>query len=82
MKMEEQFIIEVWDLFKEYITPKNLDTAANHFVDFIVDNDVDEDTLNSLIGMDATLDDAIKAMLRELQGTDDADELNFDDEDY
>ena len=34
--MEEQLIIEIWDLFKEYIPGKNMDTAANHFVDFLV----------------------------------------------
>lgn len=82
--MEEQLIIEIWDLFKEYIPAKNMDIAANHFVDFLVDKDVDTDTLESLQGLDNHLDDAIKALLREEAGYDDdeEDEEYFEDEDY
>jgi hypothetical protein len=80
--MDEQLIIETWDLFKEYIPTKNLETAANHFVDFLVDHDVDEDVLNGLIGMDSTLDDAIKSMLKELDGYEDEEEIDLDDEEY
>ena len=80
--MDEQLIIETWDLFKEYIPAKNLETAANHFVDFLVDHDVDEDVLSGLVGMDSTLDEAIKSMLKELDGYEDEEELDLDDEDY
>lgn len=82
--MEEQLIIEIWDLFKEYIPAKNMDIAANHFVDFLVDKDVSTDTLESLQGLDNSLDDAIKALLREEAGYDDEgeDEEYLEDEDY
>ncbi len=80
--MDEQLIIETWDLFKEYIPSKNLETAANHFVDFLVDHDVSEDVLNGLLGMDSALDEAIKSMLKELDGYEDEEEIDFDDEDY
>ena len=82
--MEEQLIIEIWDLFKEYIPAKNMDIAANHFVDFLTDHDVDIETLEGLQGMDSHLDDAIKALLREEAGYDDEDEGEeyFEDEDY
>jgi hypothetical protein len=82
--MEEHLIIEVWDLFKEYIPGKNIDIAANHFVDFLVDKDVDTKVLESLQGLDSHLDEAIKALLREEQGYDDADEdeESYEDEDY
>jgi hypothetical protein len=81
--MEEQLIIEIWDLFKEYIPSKNMDTAANHFVDFLVDKDVTTAILESLQGLDNHLDEAIKALLREEAGFDEEseDELE-DDEDY
>jgi hypothetical protein len=80
--MNEQLIIDIWDLFKEYVAPKNLETAANHFVDFLVDNDVDTEMLESLQGLDHNLDEAIKALLREESGYDDEEEeLDFDDED-
>jgi hypothetical protein len=81
--MEEQLIIEIWDLFKEYIPAKNMDTAANHFVDFLVDNDVSTETLEGLQGLDNHLDEAIKALLREEAGYDDEgeDEEYYEDED-
>ncbi len=82
--MEEQQIIEIWDLFKEYITGKNLEIAANHYVDFLSDHDVDKDTLAGLQGMDNHLDEAIKAFLREEEGYDEAEEDDdyYEDEDY
>lgn len=81
--MEEQQIIEIWDLFKEYITGKNLDIAANHYVDFLSDHDVDADTLSGLTGLDTHLDEAIKAFLKEEEGYDDEPEDEYlDDEDY
>ena len=35
--MEEDLIIEIWDVFKEYISDKNKETAANHFVDMLIE---------------------------------------------
>lgn len=82
--MEEQLIIEIWDLFKEYIPAKNMDIAANHFVDFLVDKDVDTGVLEGLQGLDNHLDEAIKVLLREEAGYDDEDdeEEYYEDEDY
>jgi hypothetical protein len=81
--MDEQLIIGIWDLFKEYIPAKNMDVAANHFVDFLSDNDVSSGVLGGLQGMDSHLDDAIKVFLKEEEGYDDEideDEL-YEDED-
>jgi len=81
--MDEQLIIGIWDLFKEYIPAKNMDVAANHFVDFLSDNDVSSAVLGGLQGMDSHLDDAIKVFLKEEEGYDDEideDEL-YEDED-
>ena len=61
--MEEDLIIEVWDVFKEYIPEKNKDTAANHFVDFLLGKDVDQSVLEALVGFDRHLDDAIELVL-------------------
>ena len=82
--MEEQLIIEIWDLFKEYIPAKNMDIAANHFVDFLSDHDVSAGVLGGLQGMDTHLDDAIKALIKEEEGFDDTEEdlYNEEDEDY
>lgn len=81
--MEEDLIIEIWDVFKEYISDKNKETAANHFVDFLVGKDVDLDTLKSLVGFDASLDDAIELVVGEEEQDDDFDEddIHYEDED-
>ena len=76
--MEEDLIIEVWDIFKEYISDKNKDTAANHFVDFLVGKDVEGSVLEAVMGYDSHLDDAIKLVLDTELDSDD----NFDEDDY
>ena len=75
--MEEDLIIEVWDVFKEYISDKNKDTAANHFVDFLLGKDVEISVLKGLVGYDTHLDDAI-----ELVAGDDVEEDEFDEDDW
>ena len=63
--MEEDLIIEIWDVFKEYISDKNRDTAANHFVDFLLGKDVETDVLKALVGYDDALDNAIELVVGE-----------------
>jgi hypothetical protein len=74
--MEEDAIIEVWDVFKEYIADKNKDTAANHFVDYLVGKDVEISVLEGLVGYDNHLDDAIALVV------DDQEEDDTDEDDY
>jgi len=74
--MDEGLIIEVWDIFREYIPDKNKETAASQFVDFLVGKDVDSSVLESLIGYDSHLDDAIKYVLE----TDDHLDEEIDDD--
>jgi hypothetical protein len=73
--MEEDQIIEVWDIFKEYMSDKNKEMAANHYVDFLLGRDVEQSVLQSVMGYDSFLDEAIKLVL------DDTDESTSDDED-
>jgi hypothetical protein len=80
--MEEDLIIEVWDVFKEYIPEKNKDTAANHFVDFLLGKDVDQSVLEALVGFDSHLDDAIELVLdKETEDDYTDDDEYFEDED-
>ena len=72
--MEEDLIIEIWDVFKEYISDKNKETAANHFVDMLIGKDVEINVLKGLIGYDPHLDDAITLATE--------DEFAEEDEDY
>jgi hypothetical protein len=79
--MEEHLIIEVWDTFKDYIPEKSRDTAASQFIDFLVGQDVEIETLESVLGYDPHLDTAITFSLNELKDPeDDEEDLDFEDE--
>jgi len=85
--MEEDLIIEIWDTFKEYVPEKNRDTAATHFIDFLIGRDVEMSVIESLVGFDPHLDNAIELVLEESNGTDSDNNTEDwdryeDDEDY
>jgi len=77
--MEEDLIIGVWDTFKDYMPEKNRETAANHYVDFLVGQDVSVEVLESVMGFDPHLDSAIKLILDEFN---EIDELDAEDDYY
>ena len=83
--MDENLIMVVWDMFREYIPEKNRDMAANQYVDFLLGHDIDVETLNAYTGYDNHLDDAIKTASAD-ESEDDEDEYNEEgydeDEDY
>ena len=80
--MDESLIIETWDIFKEYISEKNRDTAASHYVDFLLGQDVELSVLEGLTGFDSSLDQAIELVIGENQEDDEIDEDDYDyDED-
>ena len=76
--MEEDLIIEIWDVFKEYISDKNKEIAANHFVDFLLGKDVETSTLKALVGYDSALDDAIELVTEDEEVDADVDEDDWD----
>jgi hypothetical protein len=80
--MEESLIIEVWDTFKEYVPEKNRETAANHYVDFLVGKDVEVSVLEGLMGYDPHLDSAIELVVGENEEFEEEDEYGSEDEDY
>jgi len=83
--MDENLIMVVWDMFREYIPEKNRDMAANQYVDFLLGHDISVETLNAYTGYDNHLDEAIKTASAD-EFEDDEDEYNEDgydeDEDY
>ncbi len=84
--MDENLIITVWDIFREYISEKNREMAANQYVDFLLGNDISAETLSGYTGYDPHLDEAIKLVVEE-EGVDDdepfdEDNLGYEDEDY
>jgi len=78
--MEESLIIGVWDVFKDYVPEKNRDTAANHYVDFLLGHDIEPSALASYVGYDVHLDHAIHLVIEDEQEYDDEEEDQ--DEDY
>ncbi len=76
--MEEDLIIEIWDVFKEYISDKNKETAANHFVDFLTGKDVELSVLKGLVGYDSHLDEAIELVVGEEEEEEEFDEDDWD----
>lgn len=85
--MDEQLIFEIWDTFRDNIPEKGRDTAATQFIDFLVNRDVEADTLEGLLGYDSHLDSAITVVLEEFRSDetdeDDDDDSYYDeDEDY
>lgn len=79
--MDEGLIIEIWDVFKEYVSDKNKEMAANQFVDFLIGKDIDTDVLNGLLGYDQYLDDAIELALDSEESYEEFDEEDsYDDE--
>jgi hypothetical protein len=81
--MEEDLIIELWDVFKEYISEKNREVAANQYVDFLLGKDVELEVLEGLTGYDPHLDDAIQLVVgeeKEQEDPDDEDNWDFDED--
>ena len=72
--MEEQQIIDIWEMFKDYIVEKNRDTAAHQYIEFLVSQDVDFEIIEGLKGYDVHLDNAIELVLD--QEKDDIDQEN------
>jgi hypothetical protein len=79
--MEEDQIIGVWDTFKDYIPEKNRETAATHFVDFLIAQDVELSVLESVMGFDSHLDSAIQLIVDEFNDENQIDEDDTYDED-
>ena len=81
--MDENLVITLWDVFREYIPEKNREMAANQYVDFLLGNDIDADTLSGFMGYDPHLDDAIKTVVDEVKEEEDSDDYDdYEDEDY
>lgn len=82
--MEETLIMEVWDLFREYIPEKNREMAANQYVDFLLGKDISVDDLSAYTGYDPHLDEAIKSVTDDensYEDDEDSDEF-YEDEEY
>ena len=74
--LNETQIGDIWLLFADYIDKKQLEAAAERYVDLLADYGVSDRTLQTATGVDSTLDQAIEYYLDE-----DSDEGD-DEDDY
>jgi len=61
--MKDEFFADAWMLFKEYMDKKNIELAAEKYVDMLIDYGVDDERLEDLLGSDKYLDAAIQYYL-------------------
>jgi len=71
--MDEREIADVWMMFKEYMDKKQVDIAAERYVDLLADYGVDDEQFKSVLGTDAVLDHAINYYLELDEDLDDED---------
>ena len=73
--MKEDLIADLWTVVIEHISEKHRADVAADFVNTLMDYGIKESTLESLLGVDPYLDDAIEYVI-------DGEEIAEDDEDY
>lgn len=73
--MNENQIADIWMLFKEYVDKKAIEGLAERYVDLLADHGISDKTLESSIGYDESLDEAIEYYL------DQDSEESYEDED-
>jgi hypothetical protein len=77
--LNEQQIGDIWVFFTEFIEKKQLETAAERYVDLLADFGTSDRIMQGVIGIDPVLDQAIEYYMDEEddEEDDDIDELEF-----
>ncbi len=76
--LNESQIGDIWLIFADYIDKKQLEVAAERYVDLLADYGVSDRVMQSAMGVDHTLDQAIEYYLdEEDEEDDDYKELDF-----
>lgn len=78
--MEDTQIMDIWDLFAEHIPEKHRDSVAAQYIEYLLNHDVEIEVLESLIGNDDHLDEAIEEAIEGSSYYDE--ELDDDDGSY
>jgi len=61
--MNEEFVTDLWDLFKSYLDKKHIEIAAEKYIDMLIDYGVDDIQLKEMLGNEKHLDAAIQYYL-------------------
>jgi hypothetical protein len=76
--LNETQIGDVWMLFSDFIDKKQVEAAAERYVDLLADYNVSDRVLQGAMGVDGILDQAIEYYLdEESDDDDDIKELDF-----
>jgi hypothetical protein len=77
--LNETQIGDIWLLFADYIDKKQIEVAAERYVELLADYGVRDSVLEGATGVDGTLDSAIEYYLDEdsQEDEDDLKELDF-----
>ena len=74
--MNEEHIVEIWTLFREYLDKKQIEVVAEKYVDILADYGVSDQMFKESLGSDIQLDNAIQYYL-------DLDtDVDYNDEDW
>jgi len=73
--MNEEFVADIWTLLKPFLDKKQVELAAEKYVDTLIDYGMDDTQLQDILGIDKDLDHAITYYLE-------MDEVDIDEEDW
>tara|TARA_B110000503_G_scaffold69653_1_gene108560 strand:- start:7281 stop:7511 length:231 start_codon:yes stop_codon:yes gene_type:complete len=76
--MEDSQIAELWTTLKEYLDKKNIEMAAERFVDLLADFGTSDETFKDVLGTEENLDAAISYYL-DIEVDDDDEEPEWDE---
>jgi hypothetical protein len=78
--MKEDLIADIWTLVVEHIPEKHRAATAGDFINTLLDYGIKESVLQSLLGVDSYLDEAIEYAIDGEEIAEDEDEY-YEDED-
>jgi hypothetical protein len=78
--MKEDLIADIWNLMIEHIPEKSRKDVASDFVNTLLDYGIKDSTIESLLGIDPYLDDAISYAIDGEEIIDSNDEDYYEDE--
>lgn len=78
--MKEDLIADIWTLVVEHIPEKSREVTAGDFINTLLDHGIKESTLQSLIGVDPYLDEAIEYAIDDEEIEDEAEDDYYEDE--
>jgi hypothetical protein len=78
--MKEDLIADIWTLVVEHIPEKARADVASGFVNTLLDYGIKESTLQSLLGIDTHLDEAIDYAIDDEEIEEEYDDYNEDEE--